>query len=707
MNAFRVFAGAAASLAIFCAPAFATAHENPTAEFARLECPDAQQGARFGASVAMDGTRLAVGAPGVRSANDTTSSSIQGAVYIYDRLQDGRWDLDQRLTAHSETVLGLPARFGSTVALSGNTVVVMPSFENRNGESDPAAKVVLNNAVYVFEKNNNGGWTQTAMLRPDHNVEIPRAIDVHEDTIVVGMATLCDPADCVTIMKSEGEDPGTGEGTFTPGSVYVYRKTATSNGWVKTARLTDPAGWLYDDFGVSVAIEDGDLLVGTYRSFLDGTTGEKQREGDEGGDSNDTGEPGNESENDDRTGDPSYLGGEGTVMAYQRNSDGAWEFVQQIYQPEQYVIESKFGCSLDLEEGVAMIGAPAQRNFWLNGTETDTTVMSMAYAFERVPDGTTRQWHVTGRFSPRYDSTNTLYNMQDFGASVAASQGTVVIGSPAASTMLTVMIPGSAYVNLRGENGGWVPGPILTAPVDMLVPSFGHAVSVAGGHAAVGAPAEEGNGIVWVFSGNDPEPPEGVLQIGQASARCGETVEIPINVASNHPITSFGLDLVYNPECLEYLEILPGASTEGWLGVAGSENEPGRIRIGGFAGDGEPVEGHGQLAIVTFQCIEGACDCESIIEAHDLVDQIAGLEVHPGNVECFDNYVGDVDEDGNVTPSDAQAAFECYILEECAPGMNSVAAQVCPESKANKRITPMDAQGIFELYLGIEPQCWR
>ncbi|MBX3729231.1 MAG: hypothetical protein KF858_08600 [Candidatus Sumerlaeia bacterium] len=64
---------------------------------------------------------------------------------------------------------------------------------------------------------------------------------------------------------------------------------------------------------------------------------------------------------------------------------------------------------------------------------------------------------------------------------------------------------------------------------------------------------------------------------------------------------------------------------------------------------------------------------------------------------------GDVDGSGQITPLDAQLAFECWLWSLCPDGADATAANVChPESTG---ITPADAQGIFELYLGIEPAC--
>lgn len=63
---------------------------------------------------------------------------------------------------------------------------------------------------------------------------------------------------------------------------------------------------------------------------------------------------------------------------------------------------------------------------------------------------------------------------------------------------------------------------------------------------------------------------------------------------------------------------------------------------------------------------------------------------------------GDVSGDGQLTPADAHAVFECYMAGDCAGLVNPDEADFCP---AMGSITPADAQGLFNAYLGISPAC--
>lgn len=83
------------------------------------------------------------------------------------------------------------------------------------------------------------------------------------------------------------------------------------------------------------------------------------------------------------------------------------------------------------------------------------------------------------------------------------------------------------------------------------------------------------------------------------------------------------------------------------------------------------------------------------------------IEIKCGNYITPDNClpVGDVNGDGQITPGDAQAAFDCY-LGNCPQGANQECADICDNyPHGNGSVTPGDAQGIFNLYLGIQNPC--
>jgi hypothetical protein len=75
------------------------------------------------------------------------------------------------------------------------------------------------------------------------------------------------------------------------------------------------------------------------------------------------------------------------------------------------------------------------------------------------------------------------------------------------------------------------------------------------------------------------------------------------------------------------------------------------------------------------------------------------MEAALGFLAPVTTMTGDVTADGFVTPTDAQAIFECYLLGSCAGDLDALAAEICPPAG----ITPGDAQGAFMIFLGLAP----
>jgi hypothetical protein len=138
----------------------------------RLEAGPELAGGRFGTDLATSGDWAMVGAPTAT----VNGSSEQGVVIAYQR-QGGQW---QRV---AELTVGGTAndRFGSAVAMSGDTLVVgAPGFDSeafgRHG------------AAYVFRLA-NGEWTEMARLHapePSTGNSFGSTVAVHADQVLVG-----------------------------------------------------------------------------------------------------------------------------------------------------------------------------------------------------------------------------------------------------------------------------------------------------------------------------------------------------------------------------------------------------------------------------------------------------------------------------------------------------------------------------------------
>lgn len=201
-------------------PVYAPCQSKPKEilQSAKLTASDGMPGDYFGASVALSGNTLVIGAP---------YASLTGGVYVFIYSED-TWNQVAKLTP-SDGETG--AQFGFSVAISGETIAV-------------GAPMQAGGAVYVFVEP-SGGWTnmtQTAKLTNQGNVfGYSVAINGGSNAIVVG--ALFDDA------------------------VYAFQEpnSGWSNMTAPTATLATPAGSYLT--GAAVAI-DGNTVVAA------GSTGE-------------------------------------------------------------------------------------------------------------------------------------------------------------------------------------------------------------------------------------------------------------------------------------------------------------------------------------------------------------------------------------------------------------------------------------------------
>ena len=199
----------------------------------------------FGASVALYGGTIVVGAPGA------------GSAYVFTRNSEtGEWSQNAKLTASNA---GADDLFGNSVAVDGNTIAVGAYGKDGNSLADSGL-------VYVFTKSNTEDWattTETVQLKASGqaaNANFGRSVAVDGGTIVVG---------------ASGDRNTVGGAEVSTGSAYVF--TEPSNGWAdgsvvtETAKLTASDGADSDQFGRSVAVDGNTIVVGAHQNDDDGT----------------------------------------------------------------------------------------------------------------------------------------------------------------------------------------------------------------------------------------------------------------------------------------------------------------------------------------------------------------------------------------------------------------------------------------------------
>ena len=213
---------------------------------AYLKGSNTKAGDRFGYWVDMEGDTLVVGAP----LEDGT-----GAVYIFTRT-GGVWSEQASVKASNGRA---DDWFGSSVALSGDTLVVGARFE------DSAARGVAGNqsdtsapdsgAAYVFTRT-GGIWTQQAYIKASNTRagdHFGFSVDVSGNTLVVGAREEDSAATGIGGNQADVSAPDSG-------AAYVF--TRAGEVWNQEAYVKASNTGAGDWFGNGVALAGDTLLVG-------------------------------------------------------------------------------------------------------------------------------------------------------------------------------------------------------------------------------------------------------------------------------------------------------------------------------------------------------------------------------------------------------------------------------------------------------------
>ena len=143
--------------------------ENPIEN--KLTAGDGAASDEFGSSVSVSGDTAVIG-----SSQDDDNGSNSGSAYVYVR-SGGVWSEQQKLTASDGAGFD---RFGESVSVSGDTVVVSARIDDANGISSGSA--------YVFVRS-GGVWSEQQKLTASDgaaNDQFGVSVSVSGDTLVIG-----------------------------------------------------------------------------------------------------------------------------------------------------------------------------------------------------------------------------------------------------------------------------------------------------------------------------------------------------------------------------------------------------------------------------------------------------------------------------------------------------------------------------------------
>ena len=194
------------------------------ARHAKINPHDGAGGDLFGSSVDISGNTIVIGAPG---ANESAADS--GAAYVFTFTGQG-WDQQAKLTYSG----GLQNDyFGTDVAISGDVVVV-----GSEAETDAGANA---GEVYVFRLY-EGEWEEEAALQPadaQAGAEFGEHVAIDGDVILAGARYF---------------------GTSAIGAAYIFRYEQYD--WVQEARLRSSDLPLFQHFGADVSVSGNVALIG-------------------------------------------------------------------------------------------------------------------------------------------------------------------------------------------------------------------------------------------------------------------------------------------------------------------------------------------------------------------------------------------------------------------------------------------------------------
>ncbi len=194
-------------------------------EQAKLAASDGGTGHEFGRDVAVSGDTVIVGA----DAADKTPDDEAGAAYVFTRTGT-TWSEQAKLTGSD---VGAFEYSCEAVAISGDTALIAAPYDGSEA-----------GAAYVFTRTGTT-WSEQAKLTASDRASgdwFGGSLAVSNGTVVIGASS---------------DDITAGVGA---GSAYVY--TGSGSTWSEQAKLTAPGAAANDQFGCSVGLSDGTVVIG-------------------------------------------------------------------------------------------------------------------------------------------------------------------------------------------------------------------------------------------------------------------------------------------------------------------------------------------------------------------------------------------------------------------------------------------------------------
>ena len=342
---------------------------------------------------------------------------------------------EQQLVASDAGAMQL---FGSVVAISGRTALVGAPLMGVDGIGNAGA-------VYVFTET-NGVWTERQRLTASDLSTgglFGASLAIRGNTAVIGASGV--------VYGGGRPAKGAAETAIGNGAVYVF--TATDGVWHEAAKLVADDGAEADRFGVAVALNDTQVLVGA--PFAEADVDKPDQ---------------------------------GAAYVFTRNGND-WTQTRKLVAPDARA-EEHYGWSVALDGATGLVGA---KDSILNRHEP---AQGAVYVYDAGSAWTQTQklWALDSR------------SHDQFGQSVALSGDTLMVGSMNGGS--DAGGHGAVHVFERDGNRRWSHSQKLMSQNGDLFDVFGTSIGLSGANAVIGAPytllggnTQQGAAYVFTRSG--------------------------------------------------------------------------------------------------------------------------------------------------------------------------------------------------------------
>ncbi len=220
----------------------------------QIKSSDISSGDRFGNAVAIHGDYVLVGAfEEEHSVGGGSTLSESGSAYIFKNSGSDTWFQTQKIVASDRSSSD---RFGRSVSISGDYAIVGAA--NKTIVDASGGSLTFAGAAYIFKKDDSDVWAEDKKLvASDFNASdrFGWSVAISDTYAIVG-------------AHLESEDESGNNTISKSGSIYIFKNEGL-NTWSQEAKMTVADRNEEDEFGISVAMSDRQVIVGAHQEDED------------------------------------------------------------------------------------------------------------------------------------------------------------------------------------------------------------------------------------------------------------------------------------------------------------------------------------------------------------------------------------------------------------------------------------------------------